>query len=106
MSFVGSCSQLARSRPCTRIRRRDVIALVDDITRRNGAQMADKALAVLGKFYAWLIARDVVDASPCRGVQRPVRNPPRDRVLSEGSLLHSGTPRRERRCRQAVRLLC
>jgi integrase len=76
-----------RSRPVHEIRRRDVIALVDDITRRNGAQMADKALAVLGKFYAWLIARDVVDASPCRGVERPVRNPPRDRVLSEEELI-------------------
>ena len=76
-----------RRRTVHEIRRRDVIALIDDIARRNGAQMADKSLAVLGKFYAWLIARDVVDASPCRGVERPVRNPPRDRVLDDAEIV-------------------
>ena len=76
-----------RRRTVHEIRRRAVIALIDDIARRNGAQMADKALAVLGKFYAWLIARDVVDASPCRGVERPVRNPPRDRVLDDAEIV-------------------
>ena len=76
-----------RGRTVHEIRRRDVIALVDDVTRRNGAQMADKALAVIGKFFSWLIARDVVDASPCRGVERPVRNPPRDRVLDDREIV-------------------
>ena len=88
------------------IRRRDVIALVDDISRRRGAQMADKALAVLGKFYSWLIARDVVDASPCRGVERPVRNPPRDRTLTDNEIValwHACTE--EGPAGQAVRLL-
>ena len=75
-----------RSRTVHEIRRRDVIALVDEITRRNGAQMADKALAVLGKFWSWLIARDVVDTSPCRGVERPARNPPRDRILTDAEI--------------------
>src|SRR5262249_57635864 len=68
------------------IRRRDVIALIDNIALRNGTQMAGKALAVLSKFFAWLIARDVVDASPCRGVERPAANPPRDRVLDDGEI--------------------
>ena len=72
-----------RRRTVHEIRRRDVIALVDDVTRRNGAQMADKTLAVLGKFFGWLVARDVVDTSPCRGVERPARNPPRDRILTD-----------------------
>ena len=54
--------------------------------------MADKALAVLGKFYAWLIARDVVDASPCRGVERPVRNPPEIACSATKRLSHSGMP--------------
>ena len=76
-----------RARSVHEIRRRDVIALVDEVTRRNGAQMADKALAVLGKFYAWLVSRDIVDVSPCRGVERPVRNPPRDRVLDDREIV-------------------
>jgi|SRR5262245_16740876 len=75
-----------RGRSVHEIRRRDVIALVDEITRRNGAQMADKVLAVLGKFWSWLTARDVVDASPCRGVERPVRNPPRERILNDSEI--------------------
>ena len=80
-----------RGRTVHEIRRRDVIALVDDVTRRNGAQMADKALAVIGKFFSWLIARDVVGVSPCRGVERPVRNPPRDRVLDDREIVALGS---------------
>src|SRR5262249_1660157 len=36
-----------RRRTVHDIRRRDVIALIDEIVRSNGTQMADKALAVL-----------------------------------------------------------
>ena len=75
-----------RGRSVHDIRRRDVIALIDNIALRNGTQMAGKALAVLGKFFAWLIARDVLDASPCRGVERPAANPPRDRVLDDSEI--------------------
>src|SRR5262245_23875357 len=75
-----------RGRSVHDIRRRDVIALIDNIALRNGTQMAGKALAVLSKFFAWLIARDVVDASPCRGVERPAANPPRDRVLDDSEI--------------------
>ena len=39
-----------RGRTVHEIRRRDVIAFIEEVTRRNGAQMADKTLAVLGKF--------------------------------------------------------
>jgi integrase len=76
-----------RDRTVHEIRRRDVIALVDSIARRNGTQMADKALAILCKLFAWLIARDVVNASPCRGVEKPVRNLPRDRVLNDDEIV-------------------
>src|SRR5262249_3638886 len=47
------------------VRRRGVIALVEDIAAEHGPHMADKARAVLGKFFAWLVARDVIAASPC-----------------------------------------
>jgi integrase len=75
-----------RGRTVHDIRRRDVIALIDDNAAERGSQMAGKALAVLGKFFAWLIARDVVAVSPCHGVERPANNPPRDRVLDDDEI--------------------
>ena len=65
------------------VRRRGVIALVEDIAAEHGPHMADKARAVLGKFFAWLVARDVIAASPCLGIERLGRNVPRERVLDD-----------------------
>jgi integrase len=88
------------------IRRRDVIDLIEKITQRNGAQMADKTLAVLGRFYGWLIARDVIDISPCQGVERPIRNSPRDRILTDSEIVALWNACAERgSAGQGVRLL-
>jgi integrase len=64
------------------VRRRDVIALIDDIAGERGPHMANKALAVLGRWFAWLVNRDVVAVSPTIGVERPARNIPRERILN------------------------
>jgi integrase len=68
------------------IRRRDIIALIDDIAVNRGPPMAGKSLAVLGKLFTWLVARDVITVSPCQGVERPASNPPRDRVLDDSEI--------------------
>jgi integrase len=44
--------------------------------------MANRTQAVLSKFFKWLISRDVVEASPCIGVEQRGREKQRDRVLS------------------------
>jgi integrase len=67
------------------IKRRDVIALVEGIAAETPI-LANRALAVLSKFFAWLVARDEIEASPCKGVEKPGDEVARDRVLDDGEL--------------------
>jgi integrase len=75
-----------RSRSVHDVRRRDVIALIDDIAGERGPHMANKTLAVLGRWFAWLVGRDVVAVSPTIGVERPARDVPRERILDDGEI--------------------
>jgi integrase len=68
------------------IRRRDIIALVDEIAGECGPQMANKSLAVLGRWFSWLVSRDVIAASPTIGVERPARDVPRERVFDDAEV--------------------
>ena len=67
------------------IRRRDVIALVESIATAAPV-LANRALSVLSKFFAWMVARDMIESSPAEGVEPPARETPRNRVLDDGEL--------------------
>jgi integrase len=67
------------------IRRRDIVELLDKIAVDRPV-LANRTLAVLSKFFRWLAGRDVVESSPCVGVERPAEEIPRDRVLSDDEL--------------------
>jgi integrase len=69
-------------RPVHEIRRRDVIALVEAIAVDRPV-MANRTLGALSKFFSWLVARDVITASPVHGVEMPGVEKARDRVLDE-----------------------
>jgi integrase len=64
------------------IKRRDVIALVEHVAEGRPI-LANRTLAVLSKFFGWMMARDVIVASPVAGVARPVKETARDRSLSD-----------------------
>jgi len=67
------------------IKRRDVIALVEEVSERTPI-MANRALAGISKFFNWCLERDVVVASPVAGVKAPNRENVRERVLSDDEL--------------------
>jgi integrase len=72
-------------RNITEVRRRDVRELVEGIAGEHVA-MANRTLGWVGKFFAWLCERDIIEASPCAGVKRPGREQPRDRVLDPNEI--------------------
>jgi integrase len=76
-----------RGRTVHDIKRRDVIALLDDIAGERGPHMANKTLGVLGRWFSWLVGRDVVAVSPCLGVERPARDIPRERTLDDREIV-------------------
>ncbi len=74
------------SRKAHEIRRRDVIALLDDIKDRDAPIQANRTLALVRKIYNWGIERDLVETNPCLQVKRVVQEHQRDRVLSEDEI--------------------
>jgi integrase len=74
-----------RGRAIHDIRRRDVIELVERIAA-DRPSLANRTLSVLSKFFNWLCARDMLAASPARGVERPHRERPRGRTLTDTEL--------------------
>jgi integrase len=67
------------------IARRDVRELVERVAEDRPV-MANRALAHLSKFFAWLCQRDVIPASPCVGVVRPAEEKARERVLDDAEM--------------------
>jgi integrase len=64
------------------IRRRDVIDVVEAIAETRPIA-ANRTLAALGGFFRWLMARDVIAASPASGVAAPGAETERTRKLSD-----------------------
>src|SRR5262249_3308755 len=75
-----------RGRTVHDIARRDVYALVNAVAERHPV-MANRPLAHLSKFCNWLCERDIIPASPCAGVQRPSKERPRERFLSDAEIV-------------------
>ncbi len=76
------------SKPFRSIRRRDVIALLDEIADERGPVMADRCLATMSRLFSWQQARDDEFVNPIvRGMRRvPQSQMRRDRVLDENEI--------------------
>jgi integrase len=74
-----------RGRSIHDIKRRDVINLVENIAA-DRPYLANRTIAVLSKFFIWLMARDVLALSPVAGVERPHKERARERTLTDGEL--------------------
>jgi integrase len=72
-----------RGRTIHDVRRRDVIELVETIATARGGYMANRTLGHLSKWFSWMVARDMLDASPAAGVERPHVEEVRDRTLTD-----------------------
>lgn len=64
------------------IKRRDVIALLDEIVSRGSPIQANRTLAVIRKMFNFAVSRDILDATPVAMVKAPAKENQRDRVLS------------------------
>jgi integrase len=75
-----------RGRTIGDIRKRDVIDLVEGVAANGRGHLANKVLAILSKFFNWLVARDVLALSPVTGVERPHQEKARERILTDAEL--------------------
>lgn len=75
-----------QSRKVQSVTRRDVVALLDSIADRGTETLANRVLALVRKFFNWLVSRGVIDVSPAAGVKAPATENSRDRVLSDDEI--------------------
>jgi integrase len=64
------------------IRRRDIIAALDEIKARGAPVLANRTLEIVRRIYNWGLQKERVEANPCIGIE-PFEEQARDRVLSE-----------------------
>lgn len=76
-----------RRRPVHEVKRRDVAAAIDDITKKSGKTSAARARSALSAFYVWAIKRGLAEENPVIGTADPGDGlEPRDRVLDKTEL--------------------
>ena len=68
------------------IKRRDVVALLDDIVNRGSPIAANRTLACVRKMFNYGVERSILEASPCVAVKAPSKETRRDRVLTDGEI--------------------
>jgi len=68
------------------LRRRDVVALLDEICERGAPVVANRTLAVFRRLCNFALERDILETSPCLQVKNPAPEVARTRVLSESEI--------------------
>jgi integrase len=74
------------TRKASEIRRRDVIALLEEIAETRGGVCANRTQALLSKLFKFAIERELLDATPVAGVSRMHKEKTRERVLATHEL--------------------
>ncbi len=74
-------------RSVTGIRRRDIIALLDESLARRETTTANRELSALSRFFSWCCERDILEVSPTMGVRKPSPENQRERVLTDAELV-------------------
>jgi integrase len=69
--------------PMKDVSRRRIVEVLDTIADQNGGAMANRTLGQIRRLFNWAVSKDIVAASPCTAIERPAREVPRDRKLSD-----------------------
>jgi integrase len=75
------------ARRAREIRKRDVVLLLDAIVDRGSPVTANRLHALLAQMFAWGVNRDLIEASPCVGIDRPGGDEqPKERKLTDDEI--------------------
>lgn len=75
-----------RGKPINKIRKADVLRLVDRIVDSGAPVQANRLLAYLRRFFNWCAERDLLATNPTAGIRAPAKEEARERVLSLAEL--------------------
>lgn len=72
--------------PLTSIKRRDIMALIDDVVDQHPPSTANRAFKEIRKLLNWAVEREIIDANPINGIGLPMVEQSRERVLTDHEL--------------------
>ncbi len=72
--------------PVARVRRGDLVCILDAIMDRGSPAMANRTQALLSTMFRWAVECGHIDHSPAEGVRKPAKDKPRNRVLSDAEI--------------------
>ncbi|MBI5427678.1 MAG: site-specific integrase [Nitrospinae bacterium] len=67
----------------SKLRRRDIIGILDRIVDRGSPAMANRTMNVLTRLFNFAVTRDILDQSPCVALSLPAKKGRRERTLSD-----------------------
>lgn len=70
------------AKKASKITRRDVIDLMDEIVARGAPVQANRTLAVVRRMFNFAVDRDVIEFSPCHRIKPPSPETSKDRYLT------------------------
>jgi integrase len=75
-----------QNRPAGKITIAEAVAALDGLKARKGAVAANRTLAYARAAYSWAVKRQRLKTNPMKGIERPGREKPRERVLAPSEL--------------------
>lgn len=75
-----------KNRKAASIKRREVIALLEDIADRGAPVGANRTLEIIRRIYNWGIEQEIVELNPCQRIKKVGVENRRDRVLSDDEI--------------------
>lgn len=75
-----------RHRKAASIRRREVIALLEEIADRGAPVGANRTLEIMRRIYNWGIEREIIDMNPCQRIKKIGVERRRERVLNDDEI--------------------
>ncbi|BCO08592.1 integrase [Desulfolithobacter dissulfuricans] len=69
------------------VKRRDLIAVIDNVADRGSLVMANRTHALLSKMFNYAMERDVIELSPVYGMKKRTSEKPRERILSDTEIV-------------------
>ena len=72
-----------RHRKAASVKRREVIALLEEIAERGAPVGSNRTLEIIRRIYNWGIEREIVDVNPCQRIKKIGVERRRERVLND-----------------------
>ncbi|OSM00399.1 tyrosine-type recombinase/integrase [Magnetofaba australis] len=73
-------------RKAEEIKRRDVVAMLDELTARGCTVTANRTFSVTRRLFSWAMEAGILEYTPCLGVKAPAKESRKNRVLTEAEI--------------------